>query len=171
MYNNELYHHGRLGQKWGVKNGPPYPLTGRGLSAYRQRRKAKKAEKLAKKQEQAETEEEKAERREADKKRALKEGKATDLLPYMHELSTNEIQNALNRIQWEEKLLDQAFKESESEQGWASINAVMKKVGDVKDWTSTGVALWKNIDDAIKLLSGEGDKVHPSGGGGKKKKK
>ena len=24
--NAELYHHGILGQKWGVQNGPPYPL-------------------------------------------------------------------------------------------------------------------------------------------------
>lgn len=23
---NELYHHGIKGQKWGVRNGPPYPL-------------------------------------------------------------------------------------------------------------------------------------------------
>lgn len=28
MVNNVLKHHGILGQKWGVKNGPPYPLSG-----------------------------------------------------------------------------------------------------------------------------------------------
>lgn len=27
-YQKEFYHHGILGQKWGVKNGPPYPLSG-----------------------------------------------------------------------------------------------------------------------------------------------
>jgi len=27
-YPNELYHHGIKGQKWGVRNGPPYPLKG-----------------------------------------------------------------------------------------------------------------------------------------------
>lgn len=27
LYSDELYHHGIMGQKWGVKNGPPYPLS------------------------------------------------------------------------------------------------------------------------------------------------
>ena len=28
MMSDYLVHHGILGQKWGVKNGPPYPLGG-----------------------------------------------------------------------------------------------------------------------------------------------
>jgi len=28
IYKDELYHYGIRGQKWGVKNGPPYPLSG-----------------------------------------------------------------------------------------------------------------------------------------------
>lgn len=36
---NELYHHGIKGQKWGVKNGPPYPLSERSLSKSEKRAK------------------------------------------------------------------------------------------------------------------------------------
>jgi len=32
QYQDFLVHHGRLGQKWGVKNGPPYPLQLKGRS-------------------------------------------------------------------------------------------------------------------------------------------
>lgn len=46
--NAELYHHGIEGQKWGIRNGPPYPLDG---DSRKERKAARKAEKEAKKEE------------------------------------------------------------------------------------------------------------------------
>lgn len=37
LYSSELYHHGILKQKWGVRNGPPYPLRGGDYSASEKR--------------------------------------------------------------------------------------------------------------------------------------
>lgn len=44
-YETELYHHGIRGQKWGEKNGPPYPLSGRQYSyaEERYRKRTRKA--------------------------------------------------------------------------------------------------------------------------------
>ena len=137
-YDNELYHHGRLFQKWGVRNGPPYPLSRSAVKkAY-----GKKGSKVSKPM----TEEE----RQAEKERVLREGSATEVLRYAGEISNQELSNALNRIKWTNELTKIAQEETEA--GWKNINKVMKKVGDVKDWTKIGVDLWRNVDDAITLI-------------------
>lgn len=41
VYYSELYHHGILGQTWGKKNGPPYPLDPKDRSAKEKRLAAK----------------------------------------------------------------------------------------------------------------------------------
>lgn len=47
--NNELYHHGILGQRWGHRNGPPYPL-GSSVSTGKSLRKKTREEKKASKE-------------------------------------------------------------------------------------------------------------------------
>lgn len=39
---NELYHHGIKGQKWGERNGPPYPLKGGSYSSSTKKKKYRK---------------------------------------------------------------------------------------------------------------------------------
>lgn len=162
---NELYHHGRLNQRWGVRNGPPYPLSRatvqkayskkrRGPLEYlKERREKKEAEKRS--EEEKKTAEEKS-RRAADKERVLREGSATEVLQYVNELTPQEFQNAINRIKWTNEL--RRLSAEESDQGWKAMDRTMKKVGNVKDWARTGVDLYKTLDEAMKLSSKDKDK-------------
>lgn len=49
-YELYLYHHGRKGMRWGVKNGPPYPLGQSIVSGYIQKQKKKRPKKAVDKQ-------------------------------------------------------------------------------------------------------------------------
>lgn len=159
MYGNELYHHGRLNQQWGVRNGPPYPLSRQTVSeAYGKKKKRsisevlqdRKARKEAEEREKREKEEaEKKARLAADKERVLREGTATELLQYKNELTAKEWQDSLNRIKWVNELT--SLSKKELDKGWESVNSVMKKIGNLKDWTKTGVEFYKAINEAIKL--------------------
>lgn len=133
---DELYHHGRLGQKWGERNGPPYPLS-RGqlsLGGYIQKRKAKKAAEVERKKEAARRQAEEAKRQhEADKERVLRAGKASEVLKYQGELTKKEMQDAYERIEWERKLKDISAKEVQ--RNMDKLDLIMK---DVKALTNYG---------------------------------
>lgn len=139
---NELYHHGRLGQHWGKRNGPPYPLSsGIVRKAYKkkgllERHREKKEEKKSGQN---------TRHQEIDKDRLIREGSASEVLKYEKSLTTQEIKDVISRIETTNKLAKLA--QSETESGWEAINQVMKKFGNVKDWTKTASEFYKAVDD------------------------
>lgn len=154
-YGDELYHHGRFGQRWGVTNGPPYPLSRSVVrSAYGKRKMQKAAEKQAKvEREEAarkEAEEKERQRKAADKERVLREGSASEILKYKNELTTAEIENAIKRIEKTRKLIE--LSNSELEKGWKAVDDVMQKVGNIRDWTKISAELMENINKIKKNL-------------------
>ena len=163
---NELYHHGRLHQQWGVRNGPPYPLTRatvqrayikkrkRGISGIIESHREKKAAEAAKEEaaRKAIAEKEK-DHHDADKERVLREGSAIEVSRYANELSNKELQEVVNRIKNRNELAK--YTQQELDQGWKNIDSIMKKIGNIKDWTKTGVELWEQLDKAMKLLNDE----------------
>lgn len=173
MITDELYHHGRLNQKWGVRNGPPYPLSNStvrenygtkkkgGLSGYIQTQKEKKAAEKAVKEarEKAQADKKIAEEkanRETDKQKALHDGSAIEVSKYASELTNKELKDAIDRIK-NLNTLDELV-QKEADKGWRTVDSVMKKVGNVKDWSKTGVELWKTIDEAMKLIDNSHNK-------------
>lgn len=155
-YSDELYHHGRLKQRWGFRNGPPYPLS---------RATVKKVYGSRKEQRRVEKERREAAKRpplqEDEKKRLLVEGTASEIFQYINELTYDEINNAVNRIKKVNEL--ESLASREMERGWKSIDSTMRKVGDAGNWINTIINIYKTFRDL--------DKPQNGGGGGKKKKK
>ena len=143
---DELYHHGRLGQRWGVKNGPPYPLSNNIVSrVYRKirQRSADKKREAAERQEQEEKE-----RIEKEKERLIKEGSAKEIYEKKDMFTPAEIEQAMARIRLDMRLEELARKDADKY--FNAINDVFKRVGYVKDWMKVGNDIYQEIDRAMK---------------------
>jgi len=97
---NEIYlvHHGIDGQKWGQRNGPPYPLLRNAagqLKAKAQAKRKAKAEKAA---------EEKAKQHEAFKK-YLREN-PEKLYKHRNDLTKEEVDEIMKQIEWDRRVKD-----------------------------------------------------------------
>lgn len=116
--NDYLEHHGTIGQKWGVRNGPPYPLAGGGLRAAIERRKAARAEKAEakkrKKKGQMLQKAKKAKAKEREKEEKQKQAREKLIQKYMEDpaklykhrkkFTKEELDKANERFETEKKL-------------------------------------------------------------------
>lgn len=146
-----------------------------GISGYIESRREKRAEARQQKQRNEElrkqAEEAKQKRlRDADKERVLREGTATEVLRYQGELTNQELQNAVTRLNLEGQLRGMSQKEIKT--AIDKVDGVMKTIKTGTEWAKIGTETY-NTFAAIYNATEEGQKkplTLVSKGGGDKKK-
>lgn len=159
----ELTHSGIKGQKWGIQNGPPYPLsrdisTGSrlkttssgkksgGISAYLQSRKVKKKKQAAlekARQTKAENAQKKqtAEEHAAEVKKILESGDRNKIKSIASEVSYNELNNALQKAD----LMVKLNAVTDPKTAWDKLDNTKNKLDKVIGYYQTGAKTWNVI--------------------------
>lgn len=170
----ELYHHGILGQKWGDRNGPPYPLgsgdhsakekkagwrqslSGKIADRKRKKRQAAALEKArAAKVQNAERKKEEADR-EAKKEKALNSGSASDVMKFQGDLTNEQLQRALNRLNLEGQLSKLSQKDVKTVTD--KVDSIITKLDKATKWTQTGINAYNTAAKIINAFS-DGDEL------------
>lgn len=145
IQDGELYHHGVLGQKWGVRRfqNKDGSLTQAGKK--RVSRKQKKALEKARKAKQAKAEAAKKAKQEqaefeANKKKALESGSAAEVSKYRGKLTNQELQQVVSRLNMEQRISELADKKEPTK-----VEKLTKKLNNANDLVDKGITGWNNI--------------------------
>lgn len=159
---NSLEHHGVEGQSWGKRHGPPYPLNRQDKAEAREDYKKKKAAEKAKKEKertkkriakaqakaakkeanQKKAAERKAEKLAKDKKKYSKTAK--DLYEHRELFTYQEIADALQKFEWENKIKDYMDKD---------FTRAKDAIGTFKNYSENLVGAAKSGVDAYNIVA------------------
>lgn len=139
MQNDTLQHWGILGQKWGRRNGPPYPL-GKGQMSEREWKNLPA--------------EEKALRAEAEKQRLIKSGSAREIGEKLRgQLSPEEYTQVLARLNYDIKIAELVSKEDSL--SWQNANRFINHADTVHKGFDAAANIYNDVARVVNASGTE----------------
>lgn len=163
-----LEHHGVDGQSWGLRRGPPYPLSRQDKKANAEKARTKKriakkrkmVEKAAKKQEKAEAKAVKEEERKAETLRQQKKKYSktpNDVYKHKDLYSNEELKEILSRFDVEEKVKD--YQEKDHKRRAVNADSVDKVLKSIAGMAVSAITIY-NIANAVQTAFGDSPPKH-----------
>lgn len=150
---SELYiaHHGVDGMKWGERNGPPYPLSRLGREKFSRILKKRKIEAANDKKKLQKLKEDQPEEYEKKKQKALSGGTAKQVLDFQGDLTNQQLQDAVNRLNLELRLKEISDKQQKKGLNIAKkLSDSAKLTADISKATKSVVEMAAAIDKQSK---------------------
>lgn len=144
-----IEHFGRLGMHWGrhiFGDDPRWGKDGRNKKGKKLSRKQKKLR--AQNLEKARKAKEDRKKYEADKEKAVKSGSASDVLKYKGDLTQEQMNSALSRLQWEANI--SRFSTAEVSKGQQIINNLDKMTTNAE----TGIKAYNMVANVMNGVAG-----------------
>ena len=159
MDNNELYHFGIKGMKWGIRRTP--------IQLGHRTKKGSKLIKSGRDANSRHSQEQRKAKIEKKKREVLKSRSAKELYKYANLFNTRELQEAYNRLQLERNI--QNLVPKEVKQGQNFTQKIIKSGRTVSDLLDTGTKLYNNVakiynstengrTNPVPLINGDGNK-------------
>ena len=144
-----IEHFGRLGMHWGrhiFGDDPRWGKYGRNKKGKKLSRKQKKL--IAQNLEKARKAKEDRKKYEADKEKAVKSGSASDVLKYKGDLTQEQMNSALSRLQWEANI--SRFSTAEVSKGQQIINNLDKMTTNAEK----GIKAYNMVANVMNSVAG-----------------
>lgn len=172
----DLQHHGTEGQKWGVRNGPPYPLSKGGKAQVKKQKKMtrKEAKEAAKKEKARQEAIKKKEAFEREKDKVRRTGSASEVMQYRGYWTNQELREIVERLDLEERLYSKSARQTKT--AMQKIDTATKNLGTFTKAANQGISTWNtfaNVYNSLGDYKGNDTRlpVINMGGEGKKDKK